>query len=106
MKKTHHLKHKHVEHLLLPRLQMLGWLLIVFGCGTFTYSLIAPPDTEEDLPIANAIQIEEIESSGLSLEQPVPKLKLEIVYLGVSTFWIVGTACIVFAWRRKKRLLD
>jgi hypothetical protein len=106
MKKTHHhLKHKHVEHQLLPRLQMLGWLLILFGCGTFTYSFMVAKDEDQDTPLAEALEIEEVESSGPSL-LPVPKLKLEIIYLGVSSFWIIGTACVIFAWRRKKRLSE
>jgi hypothetical protein len=102
MKKTH-LKHKHLEQLLLPRLKVLGWVLIVFGFATFTYALILPP--EEDNQIGEAIEAEqEISTSGLELE--VPKLKLEIVYLGVSMFWLVGSACIFFAWRKKKQLLE
>jgi hypothetical protein len=99
MKKSH-LKPKHVEHLLLKRLHFLGWVLIVFGCAAFSYALIARPQDDSDPE--NALEASyEVESSGPSLEPP-PKLRLEILYLGICTFWVIGTSCVIFSWRRKR----
>lgn len=91
-------KHKSLEQLLLPRLAVLGWLLISFGCAVFAYSFTLPSAGE----LSENLEMAAIETSGPSL--PVPELKLEIVYLGIVTFFVIGTSCIIFSWRRKKQL--
>lgn len=98
--KKNHLKHKHVEHQLLKRLHFLGWVLIVFGFAAFSYALIARP--QDDMGPTDKLEATyEIETLGPSLEPP-PQLRLEILYLGICTFWVIGTSCVIFSWRRKR----
>jgi hypothetical protein len=102
MKKTQPLNHE-VERQLLPRLRLMGFLLMVFGVGVLVYGIMTnPPPLEEtaDLPLTL-----EKESSLIPTEEDtIPEPRRDIIYLGVSSFWVIGVACIVYAWRRGVKL--
>jgi hypothetical protein len=96
MKQNQRPKHKYLEYKLLPRLQLLGWILIFFGCAALLYCIIALP-------------LEIPESSSASLEIAdlttilTPQLERLLIYLGAGLFWIIGISCVIFARRNKVR---
>ena len=94
MRKTS-LKHE-IERQLLPRLKVLGSILLVFGVGALLYGLIATKGTSES-PID--ILEDEMEASGIS-ELEITEVRRDIIYLGTASFFIVGASCLFFAWRR------
>jgi|GEM_PF-6977642 len=99
------LKHE-LERQLLPRLKLLGILLIMFGVGALLYGLIATVESSKE-PIAYELIAYELTDEVGTLnpnELEVPELKREIIYLGVTAFWIVGAACLFFASWRNSRL--
>ncbi len=85
-----------IERQLLPRLKLLGGILLAFGVGALLYGLIATKGPAES-PIT-AVLDDEMETSGIS-EAEITEVRRDIIYLGTASFFIVGASCLFFAWR-------
>lgn len=84
---------KEIEQQLLPRLKLMGIILMVFSCFTFFYAISLDPPSAIDTP-------EEMElSSGISLISADRRVNA----FGIAgIFSAIGALCILIALRRSK----
>lgn len=84
-------QHEEIEQQLLARLRFMGYLLIVFSCIAFTWSLfIDPPsliDTAEEMTL----------SSGFTLLSADNRINM---YGAAAIFSVIGATCIILAIKR------
>lgn len=77
-----------IEHLLIPRLKVMGFILVTFSLIAFTCALI--PQEEE---------LEQEILTELSEEPPLLNM-----FLVSGTLAMVGTACVFIAWRKRNAI--
>ncbi len=83
-----------IEQLLLPRLRVMGYILILFSCIAFIWSLFIDPPSPIDTPGEMEL------SSGFTLLSVDNRINI----YGVATiFSVAGAACILFAIKRSRR---
>lgn len=92
-----------VDRLLLPRLKVLGWILIFFSFASFAYGIYVHP-----LPSSDMLEtVPEIQTSGLDLtdtmlsKTPSPEEVLNFFSIAL-VFALIGIFCLNTS---KKRLL-
>ncbi|MBI2743704.1 MAG: hypothetical protein HYX48_07290 [Chlamydiales bacterium] len=97
-----------IEKALLPRLRMMGFILIFLCLFTLTYALLSEPY----LPAVVEQNIERtVEEAGIGLpdleEQPdflVTKGQRLNLFLVSSVFGLIGIACFFYFWKKKERM--
>ena len=88
-----------IEHKLLPRLKFLAFILFFFGLGALIYGLATSA-----APLVEPASLHSAEGAQNSEISAIPELKREIIYLGVSAFWAIGTSLLIYTWRRRLKL--
>jgi hypothetical protein len=86
--------HQEIERGLLPRLQVLGFILLGFGLIAFTWAVLYSPYPPplEDL----------LDEKEASLGMPVSEPKRLNFFAVSAIFTTVGLSCLVFVKRRSK----
>jgi hypothetical protein len=100
--------HLDTEKKLLPRLKFIGYITYLWCGATLALAMLAPKDIaiKLDYPEQNAFT-----SSGLQLEsteelEEFNAFEVLNFYVVSVIFAVVGTACFMIAWRKKKLLFE
>ena len=97
------------ERQLLPRLQFMGYLLMVLGALTFTFALFIPSDLwiESESTQQEFISLSSAGSSFIDEDDLLDPNPLEVLnfYIVASSFVVVGALCFLIVWKKRKTLL-
>ena len=104
---------KDVEKNLLPRLKLMGSIMIFFAVATFIFALVVEEDTFA--PVSTSTQLgfpvlEQIENasgiSNLVEESQIELNPMDVLnfYMVSLVFGIVAISCFLTVWRKRKTL--
>jgi hypothetical protein len=104
--------HLDVERKLLPRLKFMGYVTYILCLVSFAFAMTIQEEAESIAasPQEEFAELEDMEVvSGIGLLSEDGELELaptEVLnfYLVASIFAVVGTACFLIAWKKKKKL--
>jgi drug/metabolite transporter (DMT)-like permease len=90
-----------LEKQLIPRLNLMGYILILFsGCALFYAILVSPylaSSEEEAIPMPQTMELAGFTTEATTL---IEKEKISL-YMIAAIFAVVGGSCIVTAWKKK-----
>lgn len=106
--------HLDIEKKLLPRLKVMGYLMFMFCLAAFTFALIVKEETEvigtpSQEGFSEPDQIEAVSKIELLSEEGQLELNpTEVLnfYLVAFIFAIVGSTCLLVAWKKRKKLFS
>jgi len=90
-----------LEKQMLPRLSLMGYLLMLFSGCALAYAVFFSPylgNYEEEvlkLPI-------ELETAGFSSEPSIIEEEKISLYMIAAIFAVIGGSCIITAWKKKR----
>ena len=95
------------EKKLLPRLKFMGYVMLILAVASVTFAVVAPEELESEVEMAMDRFSPNAHAAGLSLENDEDLLELtpaEVLnyYLIGVVFALVGGACFLICWRKKK----
>jgi len=106
--------HLDIEKKLLPRLKIMGYLMLTFCLAAFVFALTVKEETEVIGPLpqegfTDPEQTEAVSEIELSSEEGQLELNpTEVLnfYLVSFIFAVVGTSCFLIAWKKRKKLFQ
>jgi hypothetical protein len=100
--------HLEVERKLLPRLKFMGYVMFIWCVASLIFAIAMPPGEGESMILEESI----IEADAVGFAQDVDKelpvfASTEVLnfYVVSAIFALVGGACFLVAWKKKKKLL-
>lgn len=102
-KKAHKFR---IERQLIPRLKLLGVLLLFFGLCSFVYGLFVHTLSPEETPELASTQnnsIELFEMSEAGIDDILPEDALNFFFVAL-VFSSVGLGCVFISWKKRHSL--
>jgi len=94
-----------VEKQLLPRLRLMGILLIIFSLYAVFYAIFASPYLEYEDDFFETPQEMQISAGPSDLNDSdtfmVTQEQRLNLYMIASIFLVIGSSCLVYAWKKK-----